>query len=56
LVKTRATPLLTAEEVDAALKKTVAYRPPGRQSARHLAGLRCQLQPRLFAACCGRDV
>jgi hypothetical protein len=30
LVKTRVTPLLTAEEVDAALKKTVAYRPPGR--------------------------
>jgi uncharacterized protein with GYD domain len=29
LVKTRVTPLLTAEEVDAALKKTVAYRPPG---------------------------
>ena len=30
LVKTRITPLLTAEEVDAALKKTVSYRPPGR--------------------------
>ena len=30
LVKTRMTPLLTAQEVDAALKKTVSYRPPGR--------------------------
>ena len=30
LVKTRITPLLTAEEVDAALKKSVSYRPPGR--------------------------
>jgi uncharacterized protein with GYD domain len=30
LVKTRTTPLLTAEEVDAALKKSVSYRAPGR--------------------------
>jgi hypothetical protein len=31
------TPPLSAEEVDAALKKTVAYRPPGSQSGRYLA-------------------
>jgi uncharacterized protein with GYD domain len=30
LVKTQITPLLTVEEVDAALKKSVSYRPPGR--------------------------
>ena len=30
LVKTQLTPLLTVEEVDAALKKSVTYRPPGR--------------------------
>jgi len=30
LVKTQVTPLLTVEEVDAALKKSVTYRPPGR--------------------------
>jgi uncharacterized protein with GYD domain len=30
LVKTQITPLLTVEEVDAALKKSVNYRPPGR--------------------------
>ena len=29
LVKTTVTPLLTVEEVDTALKKSVAYRPPG---------------------------
>jgi len=30
LVKTQVTPLLTVAEVDAALKKSVSYRPPGR--------------------------
>ena len=30
LVNTRTTPLLTVEEVDQALKKSVAYRAPGR--------------------------
>jgi uncharacterized protein with GYD domain len=30
LARTRVTPLLAVEEVDAALKKTVSYRPPGR--------------------------
>jgi uncharacterized protein with GYD domain len=30
LVRTRITPLLTVQEVDAALKKSVAYRAPGR--------------------------
>jgi uncharacterized protein with GYD domain len=30
LVKTRVTPLLTVQEVDAALKKSVSYRAPGR--------------------------
>src|SRR5579875_1431644 len=30
LVRTRVTPLLTAQEMDAALKKSVSYRPPGR--------------------------
>jgi uncharacterized protein with GYD domain len=30
LVKTQVTPLLTVEEVDAALKKSISYRPPGR--------------------------
>jgi uncharacterized protein with GYD domain len=30
LVKTKVTPLLNAEEVDAALKKSVSFRPPGR--------------------------
>jgi uncharacterized protein with GYD domain len=29
LVRTRTTPLLTVEETDAALAKTVSYRPPG---------------------------
>jgi len=29
-VKTKVTPLLTPEEVDAALKKSVSFRPPGR--------------------------
>jgi hypothetical protein len=29
-VRTKVTPLLTAQEVDAALKKSVSYRPPGR--------------------------
>jgi len=30
MVKTEVTPLLTVQEVDAALKKSVSYRPPGR--------------------------
>jgi uncharacterized protein with GYD domain len=30
LVRTRTTPLLTVEEVDQALQKSVSYRPPGR--------------------------
>jgi uncharacterized protein with GYD domain len=30
MVKSQATPLLTVEDMDAALKKSVAYRPPGR--------------------------
>jgi uncharacterized protein YmfQ (DUF2313 family) len=30
LVKTQITPLLIVEEVDAALKESVSYRPPGR--------------------------
>ena len=30
LVRTRTTPLLTVEEVDRALEKSVDYRPPGR--------------------------
>ena len=30
LTETQITPLLTVEEVDAALKKSVSYRPPGR--------------------------
>ncbi|MGH7248623.1 MAG: GYD domain-containing protein [Pseudomonadota bacterium] len=30
LVKTQVTPLLTVQEVDAALKKSANYRPPGR--------------------------
>jgi uncharacterized protein with GYD domain len=30
LVRTRTTPLLTVEEVDKALAKTISYRPPGR--------------------------
>lgn len=30
LVSIRTTPLMTAQEVDAAVKKSVAYRPPGR--------------------------
>jgi uncharacterized protein with GYD domain len=30
LVRIRTTPLMTAQEVDAAMKKTIAYKPPGR--------------------------
>jgi uncharacterized protein with GYD domain len=30
LVRIKVTPLLTAEEIDAALKKSVSFRPPGR--------------------------
>jgi uncharacterized protein with GYD domain len=30
MIRTKTTPLLTVEEIDAALKKTVTYRPPGK--------------------------
>src|SRR5258708_16008061 len=44
LVRTKVTPLLTVEEVDKALQKTVSYRAPGRQRrgapSRSRAGVR----------------